>query len=993
MFSSETENYEMLLGAYKKLKAYYHYNKNFLFMREKIAMYEYDPDAMDKGLKHLAQVLKNPSRYNKDIKAWVSSIGYYVLPKTFTEDKSIEDRFVMSTLPSKSITKVNFFVDMPIELHLLETVWTLFVSKIAYDKDIIHNCSYGNAINNKVLFDKSEEDLKKSIRFQKNQLFRIYFPQYCAWKNNAIDAIESNKKDKNTVLVSLDIKSFYYSVRWKFEMLSDIIPDPKLDELKGLTRILKMIFEDYTKRISETRMILQNVSNKENVLPIGLFSSMLIANIFLSKYDSEMLSRPNVLYYGRYVDDILLLLNVNRSGFAADDEGLDKLLVADNSILSKVSPEKYTLNGYSDLIIQKNKLKLIYFECGKCEGIIAQLRKTKLIPSQMNIIPNNDLQMADFEEAAYALHNFSTETKIRDLGRLEIDKFKLSSHMAELVRGSRYRMINMASKEEKIQRQNEKDKVIKFFVGSNAIEYSSNWLNALYFVLISSGTQKKEWNRLEEGIREAIKGITIDHLEDIHKGKAGGTKSKMKKDLFHLFDICLATALAINPKFSKKEKREIIDLCYRIRSANLFNHYLVTFPLLNFSDNIGADVDLSNMTLGVLKREYFEINRSRKMMLSPRFINFDELFHYAFIQSVFLGHKGLISDDRIQNIRETFLAVNHIDPTWAKPLSIDIEDEKTRQAGYLLKKVKIYDKKPNLSKIRIAVANVKVDIDSCCMGLNDTVVRRNRMDFISFLGAAYKSAAGKVDYLVFPEFYLPIAWMQDVLSFTRKTGITVISGMQYVCQNRVAHNDVCVFARVKSGKYNSSCVIVREKNNYAPLEKQLLATEGYSVSDNEEPTYICFEDGDLRFGLFLCYEFTDICARALFKDQADIIFIPENNSDTTYFSNIIETMTRDVHAFMVQSNTSNYGDSRISGPYSRDQRNIVQIKGGDNDSIIIGTINVKEIRNHREQERKQMEKDLQAIFSMNQSEREKRKFELKCQKDMKISKISARTFF
>lgn len=53
----------------------------------------------------------------------------------------------------------------------------------------------------------------------------------------------------------------------------------------------------------------------------------------------------------------------------------------------------------------------------------------------------------------------------------------------------------------------------------------------------------------------------------------------------------------------------------------------------------------------------------------------------------------------------------------------------------------------------------------------------------------------------------------------------------------------------------------------------------------------------------------------------------------------------------------------------------------------------KEIRNHREQERKQMEKDLQAIFSMNQSEREKRKIELKGQKDMKISKISARTFF
>ena len=145
----------------------------------------------------------------------------------------------------------------------------------------------------------------------------------------------------------------------------------------------------------------------------------------------------------------------------------------------------------------------------------------------------------------------------------------------------------------------------------------------------------------------------------------------------------------------------------------------------------------------------------------------------------------------------------------------------------------------------------------------------------------------------------------------------------YPCSIAESYQAGDIYVNDKSGKYNSSCVIVREKNNYAPLEKKLLATEGYSVSDSTEPTYICFEDGELRFGLFLCYEFTDICARALFKDQADIIFIPENNSDTTYFSNIIESMTRDIHAFMVQSNISNYGDSRISGPFSRDQRNVL----------------------------------------------------------------------
>lgn len=37
MFSDIDRNCEMLIGSYKKLKSYYHYNKNFIFMKEKIA--------------------------------------------------------------------------------------------------------------------------------------------------------------------------------------------------------------------------------------------------------------------------------------------------------------------------------------------------------------------------------------------------------------------------------------------------------------------------------------------------------------------------------------------------------------------------------------------------------------------------------------------------------------------------------------------------------------------------------------------------------------------------------------------------------------------------------------------------------------------------------------------------------------------------------------------------------------------------------------------
>ncbi len=105
------------------------------------------------------------------------------------------------------------------------------------------------------------------------------------------------------------------------------------------------------------------------------------------------------------------------------------------------------------------------------------------------------------------------------------------------------------------------------------------------------------------------------------------------------------------------------------------------------------------------------------------------------------------------------------------------------------------------------------------------------------------------------------------------------------------------------------------------------------------------------------------------------------------------TMTRDVHAFMVQSNTSDYGDSRISGPYSRDQRNLVQIKGGDNDSLIVGTINISEIRYNRKTKRQELEDEVSEILNMDKTDKLKYKDQLIGDHKLKISKVSARTKF
>ena len=76
----------------------------------------------------------------------------------------------------------------------------------------------------------------------------------------------------------------------------------------------------------------------------------------------------------------------------------------------------------------------------------------------------------------------------------------------------------------------------------------------------------------------------------------------------------------------------------------------------------------------------------------------------------------------------------------------------------------------------------------------------------------------------------------------------------------------------------------------------------------------------------------------------DLLIAVEWNKDTHYYSNIVESCVRDLHCFMVQVNTSNYGDSRITAPKSSAEMNIIQVTGGENDVLLKGMIAVNQLR-------------------------------------------------
>lgn len=179
------------------------------------------------------------------------------------------------------------------------------------------------------------------------------------------------------------------------------------------------------------------------------------------------------------------------------------------------------------------------------------------------------------------------------------------------------------------------------------------------------------------------------------------------------------------------------------------------------------------------------------------------------------------------------------------------------------------------------------------------------------------------------------------------------------------------------------------KNDYSPIEIKELSKIGKKSENLKNPEYQVFKWGGLNIASLVCFELTDVSARALLKGMCDVLTVSVFNPDTTYFSKIISSTSRDLHCFIAQSNTSLYGDSRITGPYDRDSKDIVRLKGGENDNVIIGSINLSKYRNFQHNYLNNFEKEIEANIK---DFAKKKKTENKCKKKEKpdIKPFSAR---
>mgnify|MGYP003292458300 CR=1 FL=1 len=261
------------------------------------------------------------------------------------------------------------------------------------------------------------------------------------------------------------------------------------------------------------------------------------------------------------------------------------------------------------------------------------------------------------------------------------------------------------------------------------------------------------------------------------------------------------------------------------------------------------------------------------------------------------------------------------------------------------------NKKSSNQEARIAIASIGIDSEKDVIDVLKNpdcgLTIEKKLELYRMLNEAREQGASMV---VFPEYYLPVQWLPDIMYFCRKNKIIVVSGLRYICIkdnekncNTNAFNYVAIInPSIIDSRYVYAVPIIREKTYYAPEERKRLGELLFSCKNPEKVLHV-INTGNYKYSDLMCYELTNIEYRYLLRGRIELLLIPENNKDTNYFSSIVDSASRDLHCFIIQVNTSQYGDSRITGPYKTLYKDIAKIKGGDNDLIIIGSAKYGEI--------------------------------------------------
>ena len=862
-----------------------------------------------------------------------------------------------------------------IDFHVLSTLWMLKVGKLFDGK--LTECAYGNRLRRKGNTDSDINELSLGT-------FKPYFKPFRDWRDNGIEAMRTALNEgKKIVALTADISSFYHELKPGFMLEPTFIKDVlDLDELPDAEKKLHRLF---IKALQSWAL----ATPLKRGLPVGLPASAIVANVALIELDRCIERQVVPIYYGRYVDDILLVME-NGADFRST-EGLWNWLFARSSGNLAWGPVKndggkiisfqpgYFRKGKGKSQIHfansKNKVFMLAGESGKTlvDAISHQIHERASEWRAMPRLPRSDTHVgtdllaatqSDGEAAdnlrktdALTMRRAGFAIKLRDFEAYERDLhpdswkkhrqaffgaftrhvmvlpqfFDLAVYLPRVIRLAtacedfaelRKILSSLDAIFKKVQENC--DTCIKACddgAPQPPEEVLPKWKIQLWESVLEAITAafpprlskegKREWDEWMENWHEkgGVRGYEFINRDFSIKGYQTEHARLFAFDLAHLPFRFIGLLKEMVDQRGIPAKKTIVA-CPAPQAVAMLRHKVV-----HGSQVLAGWIKMRGLPHGIL--------------FATRPFNLPELF--------ILNDRAYVESGRAA-MRSVVLAVR----------GFDLGD-----------KAPIFDKHRVLQipngeapkKYSIAVSSWKTRLDSW---VSSVMCQRDpdadRYARLCRLLDGVIAQPHQSRYLILPELALPAHWFIRIARKLQGRGISLITGIEYLhaTKSRVRNQ---VWASLSHDGLGFPSLMVYRQDKQRPAlheEQELHRLNGLKLQPADQwkpdiPPIV--QHGDFQFALLVCSELTNISYRAALRGKVDALFVPEWNQDTETFNALVESAALDMHAYIIQCNDRQYGDSRIRAPFKESwKRDVLRVKGGVTDYCVIGEIDVKALR-------------------------------------------------
>lgn len=852
--------------------------------------------------------------------------------------------------------------ELPIDFHVFATLWIQQVGTKFEER--LTESARGNRLR------RGADGKLNPLSLGSTQPY--LFP-YCKWRDDGIRAIrEALDQDKSVVAITADVSAYFHRIDPSY-MLSKVF-------LKRigvtLTPAEAALHRSFIHALSAWAKATPVGNGLSVGLPVGLTASAVIANVALFELDRTIERRVVPLYYGRYVDDIILVIE-NRSGFrtahgvwawlrrrcgaalSLDPDGSTRFskpyLKRSDIRFGRAKTKTFDLsgpNGRTLLAAIEHQIRARTSEWRSLPDLPTgelQIESTILTAIQAGGDPADSLRNADkisVRRANFALRLRDLEANARIL-QCEVWQSRRRGFTKSLIR-------HVLVLPTFFDFATYLPRVIALVTSCGDFDHLRQILDALARIVADMETcdlritaQDGEVSRYPQ---DAIRRRYLEYLKHlVTQSIEGAFPLRLSEAEKTAWELQLGESVELFDKHEVSQLRRVNrsyfkrDLAYRPLKQSLLPGELCLPGQTRIGKKSlpGETIDAASALVPQAVVEgTVVLSRLAGVPGLPR-LTPGILFptRPLTIQDLYLLHPSPFSPEGVAEIAACLLALRGFKPEGKLP----------RQTETQPLRIQIPYRDEPRGVLRIAVASWKTDRQSWVAAVTrGSDPDHTRPDRLFGLLNAILGCRVRPDYLILPELSVPPHWFLGISEKLARRGISLICGVEYQhARRKVVRSQTWAALSHDAIGFPTTMIYRQDKQRPAQHEEAELKRFGGRVLKPRVPwnSPPVLDHGGFHFALLLCSELTNIAYRTSLRGHVDALFVPEWNKDTETFNALVESAALDMHAYVVQCNDRQYGDSRIRVP-SKDSwsRDVVRVKGGLEDYFVVGEIDVHGLR-------------------------------------------------